>query len=670
MRSRVVRLFTPLIILALGVGCAHKQAINQANAYAEQGKWRAAYAQCQRALEIDPDSEDARACAADTRPKATNAALEDARSELRERRYAAALKHLDYVDSIHPEPPTASRELRAAVRDAVELRLRTYLDEGDMEEAYRFSGTARQLYSGARFVEDARATCREHFRQRAAQFEEQERYQDALDALGTIRTYEPERSEQVRQEQDRIKGVWARSLEADARDLVEKDRLAGAAVNYARAYELASREKTRAKLQRLTDQIRAKTTFGVEYELDGPRDWREPIGRRIGSHLDEHVGLARSESTPALEIGVELESSDCSDSATGTIRKSVEYVSGTRRVANPQYDEYEADLVEATRDLEDARQEEAELEQAYNERERAVRDFRAESVAPLKRELQGARTLERDLEARVQSSRQLVQQGEDQLERLENDEGVSDETIAAQRMTLQTLRKDLYQKEARLQDATKKIEELESEWTRVEADLERMRRERDDLFTRHKAAERDVSRAEERVADLQRKLDTTPRTLEEDVIDTFAWDATTWRRTCKAVVQLDVAVADTEKTYGTTLKASEATEDVSHQAYEQYGVRRDPLTFPTDDITLWKRVDTDLANQVIAKIDSHARKCWNRRIAESVDAMTDRPHFAADLLLSVYLSAPNTLEQGELSALEEHLQEHYGASPIEQIVTP
>ncbi|MGM0558751.1 MAG: hypothetical protein ACQEVA_20360 [Myxococcota bacterium] len=657
-----------VVTTVLTAGCASKQAIKQANQYAQQGKWRQAYAECERAHQLNPDNEEAQKCVADTRPKATSAALEDARSELAAQRYAAALDHIDYVDSIHDEPPKKAVTLRKDVKLAVRDRLETYIANGEMERAYAFAGEAAEIYGDAEFVERGYEDCYEHFAATAKAHEMEDDYAEAIAALAVIQRHDPARADEAQREQERIETIWAEELEAEALALEKDGKTGGAVVMYAKAYELAGREKSRVQLRRLADELRARTTFGVQWTLDGPRDWERSFEKTLQSRIEGgKPAVVQVDDDAKLQMEFDLEKSDCADEATDTSRASTEYVSGTKRVPNPDYDRYEREANAARDDLSDAREEEDRLARELDEAERDLSNFRSREYEPALDRLEDAEQRERDFEARVESARQFVDEAEAQLRRLERDENVSEETIDGQRRTVQTLRRDLTQKETRYEDAQDDRQQLEREFRDAQSELEDLQRRRDRVFDDHRDAQSRVAQLEDDVSRLQSKLRSTPQTLEEDVIDTFNYEVTNWKRTCEAEVQLSALITDMDKDYTMTLEATASTEDAAHPAHPEYGVTEDPLAFPSDDVELYRQVDEKIAQRAEELISGHARKFWNRRLAQGVEKMDSAPHAAADILLAVYLTSPKTLDSGEKTAMEEHLEEYYGASPLATI---
>jgi hypothetical protein len=667
-RRHLTLVFLVALTFVFAAGCASKQAIKQANEYAKQGNWRAAYAQCEKARELNPDNEEAQKCVADTRPKATASALEAARTELNAQQYAAALEHIDYVDSIHDKPPKEAVKLRKDVKLAVQDRLETYIANGDMERAYVFAGTAAEVYGSAEFVERAYQSCYEHFSATARAHEKKGEYADAVASWAVIREHDGAKESEAHREQERIENVWAEELEAEALALEEDGKTGGAVVMYAKAYELAGREKSRVQLRRLTDDLRATTTFGVQWKVDGPRDWERSFNKALFSHIEaKEPAVTRVSSGGKLEMEFDLKKSDCSDEATGTAQQSTEYVAGTRRVPNPTYEEFERELDGARDDLADARDQEDRLARDLDEAERELSNFRTREYEPALEQFEDAKQRERDYEAQVESAQRFVDEAEEQLRRLENDENVSEETIAGQRTTVQNLRRDLTQKETRYEDAQADRRTLERKFRDAQSELDDLQRRRDDLFDDHRDAQQDVAQFQDDVSRLESKLRSTPQTLEEEVVKTFNYEVTNWKRTCRAEVELSALIIDMDKDYEIMLEGSAATEDSSHPAYPDYGVDKDPLAFPTDDVALYDQVDQQLAARADELIFGHARKYWNRRLAEGVEKMNDKPHEAADILLAVYLTSPKTLDSGEKTALEEHLQEHYGASPLATI---
>mgnify|MGYP006294234229 CR=1 FL=1 len=649
--------------LATLAGCAHKQAIDRANSYAQKGDWRAAYAQCQKALELNPDSAEAQECAADTRPRATAAALEDARKALRARDYAGALDHLEYIDTIHEERPPKAETLRGDVRRAVRERLQGYIADKEMERAYKFAVTASGIYANADFVQDAFSTCRNHFLERAESLRGEQKFAAAIEALEPIKTHEAGQRGEIQQLQGEIRSEWARDLEARAEAFEADDKLAGATVYYAKAYELAGHERARIQLQRLTQQISATTQYGVDWKMDGPRDWTKSFQASLTARLQD--GVVRNTDTPKVLMEFDLTASNCSDEATDTTQASQEYVSGTRRVQNPEWEKIDDELADARDSLEDARQDESELAHAASRAEREVDDYRVDVIGPTRQKLESARSRERNLAAQVQPQQLMLDNAEDKLRRLERDPNSSEEAIADQQMTVETLEDNLRVKETQLAVAKRKRRALEREFEDARDEFEDLKDERERLLGLYAEAKRERRAIEDDIDALESDLRSTPRTVEEDVIDTFEYEVVSWKRTCKTDVDVDVQLVDPEKEYTTSIEGRASTTDSSHQAYPRYGVERDPLEFPTDDLELLDKVDQHLADEAFKVMYSSARKYWNRTISEAVGAMSDKPHFAAELLLSVYLTAPKHLDSGQVTALREHLLEHYEYSPLE-----
>ncbi len=657
-------------------GCAYNQALKKAEELSDQEQWQQAYAQCQRALSLKPDSLEAKACVEQTGPEAIESLLEDARSDLEEKRYADAIAHIDEADTIAGEPVVQIEQLRADVRKAVNDRLDAHLMNGEMLAAYRFVGAASELYPGASFVSDAYANLREHYHYKATQAADQGRFADAFVALDVIVQNDPEGRARANDMRSQMRLRWAASLEQEARSMEQDGHLAGAAVYLVRASDQRASGGDAGGASELLSQARENaqrsrqfTRVSMNWTIAASDGWRATVDNNLVQYLAGDPDVSTADGSADIELDISMQSTDCGSALQGTARASTDYVAGTRTVENPRYNKLAAERNQLQRDLQAARRDESNLAQSYNRVEASYQQYYRDVIRPLQTKLQSAKQREQQAEKDADSAGRMADDARDQMSRLRSDPNASESNITRSEQVVQMYESRERTAEQALTGALQQRQQIENSLRARMGEYERLESTRDRLYRQHQSAKKQVRQLNARARTVQNQLASTPRTLDEKIVKTFTYNVETWRQSCASTLAVTSRAADGAGPIDDTLSASAFGEDTYHDAYPRYGIEEDALQYPFSEAQLLESVDEQLIEKLRAFVSQRVRAWGQRGISRALERTEQTPHRSADVLLSSYLVYGNLMQGSDLEAFRSLLEETYGASPIQRLAS-
>jgi hypothetical protein len=610
-----------VLIIAVGLlsGCAHRQALDRASTLEQQGNYRAALDQCELAQRVDPESKEAADCVARVRPHAINTAMADARAAFDAGDFPKAVEYLDYVDRTSPRRVDES----LALRDKIDRILRARLDEAL----------------------------------------EAEKYGLALDTLDVMAAVEPERAAALERRKDRVRATWADALVERARVHEKKGQKGAALVLFLGADHIREHAVARTQAERLAGTLRDDALFQVHWDFEGSKTRIDAIERGFGSELAKLSNTRRADSKAGadLKLDAELRRSDCDTTRVSQDVAQQEYVAGTVVVDNPTYATLEQRLDEIRVDLREARERVDRRQAKYDERKEDLEYHRTQVVQPLAQELYNVEQLVQMLESNVQMAQQRLTEAEEQLARLQAEQA-SDAAITAQQDTVDKREDELQAEQQKLDNAQERHEELSERHDAAAATDGDLETKLDTAETRLQdaidAVEAGITKKKQLAARLQR----TPKTVEKDVIDTFEYKVATYERRCEAVL-----FVEGDNGISTALEHDEVVQDETHRAFPRYGVKKDPLELSDVDDQLWDKIDARLVEGLVAIARQQRTVDLDTRLDRARSTMLDKPHTATDLWLAVFLTEPQHLTKSDAEALAEHLQRHYGASPLKTL---
>jgi tetratricopeptide (TPR) repeat protein len=341
MHWRIVVLSFALLTLS---GCAFQSAIESGHQLVAQQHYRAALAEYERALRLDPDSDDARRLVAQITPYAIEEAEVDMRRELGEGRYERALEHADYVSRLDPARGAKQRQV---VRDLMRTDLEGRLAGGQMASAYPLAVRAARLFPDMPGLGGIFERLRQHYEREAELLAAKGDYEQALAALDVIEQHEPDQAPRLAPRRAQIRGQWADSVAAKAQSAEAAEELGAAAALYARAYEIAGRAVEGDAMRRLVRQLREEGSFVLAMDYSGDPRRRKRVAGLTAPRLADIEGVVVADAEGvSMRAAVSAGAASCSEDVT-TSTASQDYVAGTREVANPEHQRLSAELAAA-----------------------------------------------------------------------------------------------------------------------------------------------------------------------------------------------------------------------------------------------------------------------------------------------------------------------------------
>lgn len=651
-----------LALAFLLLGCPYRQALRNAEDLEAQQQWREAVAAYQDALRERPDSEDARDGLGRVTPFAVQDAIADGRTELAAQRFEGAMAHHDYVIGLSPGHSDAIN-LANDVFSAMISFADDWIGQGAMAHAYEMTWRADQLFPGATQLTPRFETCRAHFYAESDRLLDLRQYEESLEQLAVVSGFEPGQNEQVAARAQRARAVWADEVVGEASEAEAAELFGAAASLYARAYEIAARGPDLRSAHTLTRGLQNQGLFGITLTYRGDPA-RTPTARHVLDDQSARVSGAflTNDATAAwLTADVELGGARCGD-ARGLVQGSQDYLAGYNEYDNPEYLRLREEIGYAERRLSDLEGEHWHAQSAANRDREELRHYEGSTMQPIWSRQTDTRSRIQSLEVHVDGARGLVGELERQIADAER-RGVSQEALLASRMTLGAEQERLITLENELVLAQRELNDLNHSEQSADYELQRRRHAASVSDTELERVNRSIDSTQQEIDQLTTRRDGTSPTIVEEIWDTFHFDVTEVTRTCS----VDQRVHLSEGWGGrarTTLTSARSwyVVDRTHPAYPEYGVVGDPLAFSLSDSELVANADGEAAAELASHIAGAANAFydwWWRMGAEQVNVEQ-----ALDYYLTVYLAAPDRVDQAGQDMLYRHISETYGLTDL------
>lgn len=157
-----------------------------------------------------------------------------------------------------------------------------------------------------------------------------------------------------------------------------------------------------------------------------------------------------------------------------------------------------------------------------------------------------------------------------------------------------------------------------------------------------------------------------PRTLTEDIIETFTYEVRHHTRTCGLALtaSLEPAWSGMENH---RLSGKSSTRDDSHEGYSQYGIAQDPLIFPQSDGDLVAAADSSAATGVAGLIKKKVTSYYRAMTDRAFNQEREDPVATVDMLVAIVAAGRSHLDPGRRLKIQERLHELYGLESIDTL---
>lgn len=655
LRRWFVLLLTFAIFLA---GCAFRNAINRGNDLAGTGDWRGALAAYQEANRIDPDDEEAVALIAKAKPQAIQLSLADASIALDDDRFEDAMKHVKYVLRLESKHRGAT-----GLGDKVEARVAERLEEamkGDTLVAYDFAVRARGLFPELTGLSGSFETLRGHYYDESDERLRSEQFASALESVDIVAKREPEQRDEVDKRRRTIKNAWADVVVVKAKDHGSRGHKGAAAALYARAYEIAGRGADRDAMRGFVSELRDSGTFKLALDFGGDQRRIARVSQSISSKAKTDSVKLTSSRGATLHARVDAPNANCHQEHTVS-QKSQRYVSGTRQVPNPKHAQLEQEVGRAQDRVASSRRQVDDQAPQVDRFHREVRDCVDRHEGPARAALSRAQSQYDGAQRDYDSAKRFVDDFQAQFDRIDRKERNNQTKSAAwlaAKISLDNAKQRLAQAEGPFFRAKDELAAAERSHNGATQRCAGLRGTLDSANSALASYRNSFNNAQSELGELRRRLGATPRTLTEELWDTFHYDVQHHTRTCdaKIVVKLQPRWSQSDRK---VLSDGQWVKDSTHPAFSQYGVSGDPLTFSMSDDQLISAADTRLAADAAAVIRTSVNDFYRTESARARTLVDSDPHAASGALLALYLGGGGHVDGETRNLVAEHLRRHY-----------
>lgn len=180
------------------------------------------------------------------------------------------------------------------------------------------------------------------------------------------------------------------------------------------------------------------------------------------------------------------------------------------------------------------------------------------------------------------------------------------------------------------------------------------------------SAQSQLSSAESSLSSLTSQRAGMPRTLTEDIIETFTYEVRHHTRTCGLALtaSLEPAWSGMENH---RLSGKSSTRDDSHEGYSQYGIAQDPLIFPQSDGDLVAAADSSAATGVAGLIKKKVTSYYRAMTDRAFNQEREDPVATVDMLVAIVAAGRSHLDPGRRLKIQERLHELYGLESIDTL---
>jgi tetratricopeptide (TPR) repeat protein len=642
----------PLLLAALltFTGCAYSTAMHHGDKAAKSGDYVGALDDYQAALTKKPDSEEAQAAVVDARKRAIEGALTDAHAALESGEYEASAAALKVVERLDPDDPEAY-ELRKDVAAAMADERDDLWKAGDVRGAYAMAVRERLLFPATPGLDSAFEHLRTHYTTQAERLLTSARFDAALAALRTITEFEPAQKDAIAGTESRIQLAWADSLDKKAKTAARYNP-GMASVLYARAYEIAGRDADLSSSHTLGVRLAADGRFTVTLATAGTSPRRSSVHDAVAMGIP---AIATTDSGADLVVTITPLTPRCTESSVSTPTDR-DYVSGQVEKPNPAWKDANARLEAATEAKADAI---ARGETLFPQVQAAEKALAHIDVA-----LQSATTNVASYQAKFDTASTQRDASIAHREELASSTTATTAEIVSAGKRADEWSAAVDTAEEALNAAEAAVADLQSQRGPAAEELERLRAQN---------AEANADRVSASDAELARKADLRgiSETVWEDVHANYHYAEVAWTRTCTAPVQVTMRPRwTTSETTTRTFSPSNATTDQAHAAHAASSLAADPKAFPDSDEALIAKGDAATASDIAGWISHMADDHYRVRTQETRVALAKDPVGATTSLVSLYLGAPERLDQETKVAFAAGVKAQYGLEKMELLSQP
>lgn len=647
------------VALTVAVGCAHRKAIDAGDEYAEAGDWREAVAAYREAKEARPNSDTANRKLREAKQKAAARALERAEAAIGDDRYGEADRELEYVEEIDAGGERAAAvaaDARSGMADAVRARI----DEGKTAAAYRLHRQFGEYFPEHTDERPAREELREREFRRTDRLADEGDWEEALERLEVMAKHEPERVEALVDRRRSYRKQWADNLVGRAREHRDADRSGAAALLYAEAYRVTGDEKHFRDYRRLASGLRRDGMVAGGLRFVGAGAEGSRIRETVVEQVGDLEGLNLVGDRPGeLEVTVDVEPVRCETEQVGSHTDSKRYLAGTKQVRNPLYERRRRELRRHRRDIDRL---ERLREQAHHTWHHKKEDLERFDRQRLQRLQERHRRLERELERHERLVAELerkVDSARRRHRRLRQCNDCPRHEVRAARDREDHLEDRLHDEERDHREGEQSLRELERDYRRMERKWKSKRRETKEARRKHERLEEKYRRALDEERRMESWLDQTPRTKTKKIWKDFEYRVREWRRRCGRRLEVRASGPGNDDETA-ALERTASTTDESHDGFDEYGVERDPRSFPQSRSDLVTELDSSLSEQLVARIEGALERVVAARVESQLERAGDAPHRATDRLLGAVLASGPNMDEETRRAIDSHFSEHYG----------
>ena len=433
---------------------------------------------------------------------------------------------------------------------------------------------------------------------------------------------------------------------------------------YARAYEIAGRRPDIDQSRDLAGKLKEGGQFTIRLQVSGPADrvksFEETVEKAVVGITDATLsGSSSSDLTMRITVGKQR----CSESKE-TTPQSKEYVSGQVEKPNPIWHQLNDQRDQVAAEEKTASERVAELEPQVKEAEATLRDFDAR-ISKAQTGFDGFQGKIEQAEAQLRAAQAVRDELSSELDGMRTSGG-SAEAIS--------------QWEGKLSEQAKRVTEWQTVIMKHQDDQSSFKRELDALNVEREPAAEAVNRlksgfdsvtqdrntAQTEYARLTTELAKTPKTVWEDVYDTFEYELYDWTRSCVAPVTVAMTPRwETVKDKKREFEPENTTTDQSHVGFEKADIAVDDKEFPETDTALVAKGDAATGTEVVEWLSELADDHFRTYTLDTMVALQEDPERSTTDLVSLYVGAPGRLDEQTLNTFATHVKQHYGLEKIE-----
>jgi hypothetical protein len=644
--------------LALG-GCAFREAIDSGHALAAAQSYRAALEQYERAQRLD-DDDSARRYAEQIKPYAITQAKEELKQSLDNGEYEAALAHAGYVERLDSAQGTQLQEL---VLTNMKVGVRVHIAKGAWDEAYDLALRARRSFPKDAAIEREIVAVRKHFFDECEALTAQGRYPEALARLDFVASKEPESKwlqDDIAARRQRVRVAWADSVvERAAKELKQKHRGAAAAL-YARAFELAGRERDVEAMREQTRILRREAAFILLVSGHGEDEAALRRGSLLARLTKEELatspGMAFADDRDdGVTMVVSLRAGEPQCAEQFSARQAQQpYVAGMRDVSNPEHERIRIALQTSHESVARLQGQVVGLDADIARLDQQVKRCHLARGSIDEQ----ARIARRDVAAASSEVERLRERIERIERELRQSRGEQKKRLAEQ---LEQAHNELRQAEGKLAQAQAALSHIEGQQRAAScSDGERALDEAQRLLAMRKA---ELAAEQVRAGTLANDLARTPKTVSEPVMDVFHYEVKDFTRACASSGQaaFEAAWTSAERV---DLHEQKSTTDSTNDAYPQYGVAADPLRFPQSDELLVDGANRALAQTVASAVRERARRYYRNMAERAQELVTKDRDAATDMMVALLLAGKSYLDAATVARFDQELERLYGLESL------